>query len=108
MQSAQRISLLVALGAGVLSFLSPCVLPLFPSYLSFITGMSYTELHDVAMLRQRRRRIMLYALCFIAGFSLIFIALGASFSLLGRVVNTHLPLLQQGFFGGSLLDRGRR
>ena len=101
MQSAHQLSLLVALGAGALSFLSPCVLPLFPSYLSFITGMSYTELHDVAMLRQRRRRIMLYALCFIAGFSLIFIALGASFSLLGRLLNSHLLLLQR--IGGVII-----
>ena len=101
MASTQQISLLVALGAGVLSFLSPCVLPLFPSYLAFITGMSYTDLHDSALLRQRRRRIMLYAVCFIAGFSLIFIALGASFSLLGRVLNTHLPLLQR--IGGVII-----
>jgi cytochrome c-type biogenesis protein len=101
MQSAHQLSLLVALGAGALSFLSPCVLPLFPSYLSFITGMSYTELHDAAMLRQRRRRIMLYALCFIAGFSLIFIALGASFSLVGRLLNTHLLLLQR--IGGVII-----
>jgi len=101
MSSTHQLSLLVALGAGALSFLSPCVLPLFPAYLSFITGMSYTDLHDMALLRQRRRRIMLYAVCFIAGFSLIFIALGASFSLLGRVVNTHLPLLQR--IGGVLI-----
>ena len=101
MSSTHQLSLLVALRAGALSFLSPCVLPLFPAYLSFITGMSYTDLHDMALLRQRRRRIMLYAVCFIAGFSLIFIALGASFSLLGRVVNTHLPLLQR--IGGVLI-----
>jgi cytochrome c-type biogenesis protein len=99
--STHQVSLFVALGAGVLSFLSPCVLPLFPASLSFITGMSYTDLHDMALLRQRRRRILLYAGCFIVGFSLIFIALGASFSLMGRVLNTHLPLLQR--IGGVII-----
>src|SRR5215471_15290279 len=101
MPSTHPVSLLVALGAGVLSFLSPCVLPLVPAYLSFITGMSYADLHDSALLRPRRRRIMLYAVCFIAGFALIFMALGASFSLLGRVVHTHLPLLQR--LGGVII-----
>ena len=95
MKSTPQLSLLVAPGAGALSFLSPCVLPLVPSYLSFITGMSYIELRDHALLRQRRRRIMLYAVCFIAGFSVIFVALGASLNLLGRFLNTSLPLLMR-------------
>ncbi len=49
-ESVQQISLLVALSAGLLSFISLCVLPLFPAYLSFITGMSATEMHHVATL----------------------------------------------------------
>ncbi len=91
----------VALGAGLLSFLSPCVLPLFPAYLSFITGMSATALHDGATLRRQRSRIMLHALCFIAGFSLIFVVLGASFSLLGSLLRAHLELLQR--VGGGVI-----
>jgi cytochrome c-type biogenesis protein len=101
MQSAHQISLFVALGAGVLSFISPCVLPLFPAYLSFITGMSATALRDVTTLRRHRSRILLHALCFIAGFSLIFVALGASFSLLGSLVRAHLDLLQR--VGGAVI-----
>ena len=101
MEAAHQISLFVALGAGVLSFISPCVLPLFPAYLSFITGMSATTLRDVAALRRHRSRILLHALCFIAGFSLIFVALGASFSFLGSLVRAHLELLQR--VGGAVI-----
>lgn len=100
MESTQ-ISVLIALGAGLLSFISPCVLPLFPAYLSFITGMSATTLNNATALRQQRGRILLHALWFIAGFSLIFVALGASFSLLGSFLRTHLALLQQ--IGGVVI-----
>lgn len=101
MEAAPQLSVLVALGAGVLSFISPCVLPLFPAYLSFITGMSATELHQAAALRQQRCRMLLHALCFIAGFSLIFVALGVSFSLLGSFLRAHLDLLQR--LGGAVI-----
>ena len=50
MEAVNQISIFVALGAGLLSFISPCVLPLFPAYLSFITGMSATALHDAAVI----------------------------------------------------------
>jgi cytochrome c-type biogenesis protein len=101
MESAPQISVFIALGAGLLSFISPCVLPLFPAYLSFITGMSATALHNEATLRQHRRQIILHALCFIAGFSLIFVVLGASFSLLGSLLRAHLDLLQR--VGGAVI-----
>ena len=101
MEAAPQISVLVAFGAGVLSFISPCVLPLFPAYLSFITGMSATDLHRVTTLRQHRTRILLHALCFIAGFALIFMALGVSFSLLGSVLRAHLITLQR--LGGAVI-----
>ena len=77
------IALPIAFGAGLASFLSPCVLPLIPSYITFITGMS---LDDV----QRSRRIaFVHALLFVVGFSLIFLALGASATLLGRLLVTY-------------------
>ena len=69
----------VALMAGVLSFLSPCVLPLVPSYLSFVTGMSLEDLQEGV----DRRATLIHSLLFVAGFSLIFILLGASASFLG-------------------------
>jgi cytochrome c-type biogenesis protein len=72
--------LLVAFSAGLLSFLSPCVLPLVPSYVTFITGLGVDEV------RTARRTALIHALLFVFGFSLIFIALGATASVLGRVL----------------------
>lgn len=71
----------VAFLAGILSFLSPCVLPLVPSYLGFVTGFTLEEMSG------RRRLAMLHSLLFVAGFSLVFILLGASATALGRVLN---------------------
>jgi len=73
------VGLLVALMAGVLSFLSPCVLPLVPSYLSFVTGMSLEDLQEGV----DRKATFIHSLLFVTGFSLIFITLGASASFLG-------------------------
>lgn len=70
----------VAFTAGLLSFLSPCVLPLIPSYVTFITGMS------VDQVQRSRRTALVHALLFILGFTLIFLALGATASALGRVL----------------------
>jgi cytochrome c-type biogenesis protein len=65
--------------AGIFSFLSPCVLPLVPSYLSFVTGMSLEDLQDGV----DRKATFIHSLLFVAGFSIIFITLGASASFLG-------------------------
>ena len=70
----------LAFTAGLLSFLSPCVLPLIPSYVTFITGMS------VEQVQRSRRTALIHALLFILGFTLIFLALGATASALGRVL----------------------
>jgi len=70
----------IALSAGVLSFLSPCVLPLVPSYLTFVTGMSLEDLQGGV----NRRVTMTHSLLFVVGFSAIFILLGASASFLGQ------------------------
>ena len=72
--------MLVAFTAGLLSFLSPCVLPLVPSYVTFITGM---QLDDVT---RSRRTTLLHAVMFVLGFSLIFIALGAGATALGQLM----------------------
>jgi cytochrome c-type biogenesis protein len=79
-ESPASFGLFVAFSAGLLSFLSPCVLPLVPSYISFITGLSLEEM------RTARRTALVHALLFVLGFSLIFIALGATASVLGRVL----------------------
>ena len=79
------ITLLVACGAGILSFLSPCVLPLVPVYLATIAGTSILSSSPPG-----RKHIMLHTLSFIAGFSLVFILLGASVGLLGAMIPTGL------------------
>ncbi len=89
MEGAGNLSVLVAMLAGLLSFLSPCTLPLFPSYLSFVAGVSYDELTGPAPSVRTRRAVVLNSLCFIAGFSLAFVALGLPFSLLGRALGRH-------------------
>lgn len=74
------IGIAIAFTAGVLSFLSPCVLPLVPSYLTFVTGMSLEDLEGGV----DRRTTMIHSMLFVLGFSSIFILLGASASFLGR------------------------
>jgi cytochrome c-type biogenesis protein len=86
---------LVAFAAGLLSFLSPCVLPLVPSYVGFLTGMTLPEV-------TRRRRVALtHAVLFVCGFSLVFILLGASATALGRALNYYQVWLQR--IGGVLI-----
>ncbi len=75
----------IALGAGILSFLSPCVLPLVPSYLSFVTGMSLEDLQEGL----DRRATMVHSLLFVAGFTGIFLLLGASASFLGQFLRAY-------------------
>lgn len=75
-----EVGILIALTAGVLSFLSPCVLPLVPSYLTFVTGMSLEDLQGGV----NRKVTMTHAVLFVVGFSVIFILLGASASFLGQ------------------------
>jgi cytochrome c-type biogenesis protein len=82
----RNVSMAVAFSAGVFSFLSPCVLPLFPSYLSFITGMSLEQLQASDRQAVERRRIIGHSLAFILGFSMVFVAMGASFSALGQLL----------------------
>jgi cytochrome c-type biogenesis protein len=81
----QSLGVAVAFSAGLFSFLSPCVLPLFPSYLSFITGMSVGDLSG-DLTAAARRRVLLHAVTFVLGFSLVFVSLGASFSAAGQVL----------------------
>lgn len=74
------VGILVAFTAGILSFLSPCVLPLVPSYLSFITGMSLEDLQEGV----DRRATLIHSILFVAGFTAVFTLLGASASFLGQ------------------------
>ena len=85
----------ISFTAGVLSFLSPCVLPLIPSYVSFITGLSIDDV-------QRSRRVTLaHSLLFIAGFTIVFLALGATATVLGQILVRHRDWV--GRIGGVLV-----
>jgi cytochrome c-type biogenesis protein len=77
-----EIGIAVAFAAGVLSFLSPCVLPLVPSYLSFVSGVGLEDLEQGD--GNVRRTAFIHSLFFVLGFSLVFLALGASATLIGR------------------------
>ncbi|OHD15150.1 MAG: hypothetical protein A2086_04930 [Spirochaetes bacterium GWD1_27_9] len=79
---SQNLNLVIAFSAGILSFFSPCVLPLIPSYLSFISGVSYADLKAE---KQSRWNIFINTVFFIIGFSVIFIALGVIFSSIGML-----------------------
>ena len=81
-----ELSVMVALGAGLLSFLSPCVLPLVPSYLSFIAGVSFDDFKRTQSDSKLLRKVVLNSLLFILGFSTVFMTLGLSFSLVGQVL----------------------
>jgi cytochrome c-type biogenesis protein len=74
------VGLAIAFTAGILSFLSPCVLPLIPSYVTFITGMGFEDV------TRSRRTTLVHALLFVAGFSLIFVALGIGATALGSLL----------------------
>lgn len=81
--------MVLALGAGALSFLSPCVLPIFPAYLSYITGISVKDLqgeHD----RKIRRTLLTHSVFFLLGVSLVFISLGVGASFLGQWIDNLL------------------
>jgi len=113
------INILVAFTAGIFSFLSPCVLPIIPSYLSFVSGVSLQEMRAAQVASHIRKRVLLNSLAFILGFSLVFISLGASASflsgfflsyrsvirVLGGVFILAVGIYLMGFVKISVLDR---
>jgi len=95
MEGTASFGVAISFTAGLLSFLSPCVLPLIPSYVTFITGLS---LEDV---QKARRAALVHSVLFVLGFSLIFLALGATATVLGRVLLAHRVWLSR--VGGVLV-----
>jgi len=85
--------------AGLLSFLSPCILPLVPPFLCYMAGVSVTDLSSGRV--DLRPRILAAALAFVTGFSLVFVALGSTASLAGRFISAHLSTL--GVVSGALI-----
>jgi cytochrome c-type biogenesis protein len=84
-----NVTILAALLAGMLSFLSPCVLPLVPPYLVYLTGASLERLADAEAGPQVRRETIVAALLFVLGFSTVFVALGASASAIGAILRAY-------------------
>ena len=93
--SLNQVSLFAAFSAGLLSFISPCVLPLVPSYVSYITGLSLEQLTDDVERRCFRKAILLNSLLFILGFSSVFIAFGASASFIGQILYQYQDIIRK-------------
>jgi len=96
-----QVSLIAAFLAGLVSFVSPCVLPLVPSYVTFITGLSFDELTASEQGPRVRRLTLIHSLAFIFGFSLVFIALGATATATGQFLREHQDTLR--IVGGILI-----
>ena len=101
-----EISLLLVFGAGVLSFLSPCVLPLVPPYLTYMSGASFEQLrNDEPVSGVYWRRSVFTSLFFILGFSIVFIALGATATAFGQLFRSALPIMTP-IAGGFIILMG--
>lgn len=87
--------------AGLLSFVSPCVLPLVPPYLSFLAGVSLDQLTDENKPAMAARNVVITAIAFVLGFSTVFVALGASASLIGELLIDHFSTLS--YVAGALI-----
>lgn len=88
-----EINVFLAFGAGLLSFLSPCVLPVYPVFLSYITGMSVSEMKDDNS--KLNRKALLHTIFFLIGFSSIFIAIGFSTSAISEFLITYQDIIRQ-------------
>ena len=89
----QEVTLLGAVFAGLLSFVSPCVLPLVPPYLGFLAGTSLEDVAEERAASDASRRVFYTSIAFVAGFSTVFVALGASASLIGQAISQYINVL---------------
>jgi cytochrome c-type biogenesis protein len=86
--------LLFSVAMGFISFASPCILPLIPSYVSYITGISYDELASPESRRKNMKITLLHSLAFVAGFTIIFVLLGATAFFAGSILSRHLDAIR--------------
>ena len=98
---SQEVTYIGAFVAGLLSFLSPCVLPLIPSYITYITGISFADLQAEHPSHIIRQKTILHSLCFICGFTAVFVLLGASATFIGSFLNDNAAIIRK--VGGVLL-----
>lgn len=96
-----NITVVGAFIAGFLSFLSPCVLPLIPSYITYITGLSFSDLQMEHPSHKVRQQTIIHSLLFIAGFTFVFVLLGASATFIGGFLQAHMTALRR--VGGVLI-----
>lgn len=89
------INIWLAFGAGFASFISPCVLPLYPSYLSYITGISVSEIRGEQLSRQKRMTMMTHTLFFILGFSTVYYALGYGTNVFAEFFSEYRELIRR-------------
>jgi cytochrome c-type biogenesis protein len=99
------LAMTAALVGGILSFVSPCVLPLVPGYLSFAAGLGFDEISAEQQSRSVRRRIFLGTLAFVLGFSTVFILLGASASAISGLLIAYKNTLAK-IAGGAIIALG--
>lgn len=100
----ENISLLVAFGAGILTFFTPCILPLIPAYICFITGLSLDDLRENKKQEKKignTKKILLQTILFVLGFSFVFISLGATASFLGGFIYKYEKIIK--IVGGSII-----
>ncbi|MCP3898707.1 MAG: cytochrome c biogenesis protein CcdA [Desulfobacteraceae bacterium] len=95
----ESISYNAAFIAGLLSFFSPCILPLIPAYFTFITGLSIDELTESA--KETRNKVILSTLFYVAGFSFVFIIMGASASFFGNLMYKYAWAVR--YLGGAII-----
>lgn len=98
---SDNISYAVAFVAGFLSFLSPCLLPLIPSFIAYITGVSFNDLKSSAPAADLRRKTMMHSLLFILGFSTVFILLGLTATVVGKALWQYQKAIR--IVGGALI-----
>jgi cytochrome c-type biogenesis protein len=101
MPAMTDVGMIGALAGGVLSFVSPCVLPLVPPYLCYVAGVSLEEFSNTGPTQRGGQRVLASALAFVIGFSTVFVALGATASLIGQTVARHLDVLS--ILGGIVI-----
>lgn len=96
-----EVTLLAAFVAGFLSFVSPCVLPLIPGYISFISGLTLEEMQGAAAVRSSQGQVLLASVAFVLGFTIIFVAAGASASAVGKFMAAQSGILEK--IAGTIL-----
>lgn len=100
-QTVSLSSVFLSLLMGLVSFASPCILPLIPSYVSYITGVSFDELVSRESRLKNVKTTLLHSVAFVIGFSFIFVLLGATASLAGQLLTKHLNTIR--VLGGALM-----